>query len=48
MRTTSNPVKHGYVAEPRLWPYSSFSRWVVGGVYAQIEVCQGAEAALMG
>ncbi len=28
-----NPVKHGYVAEPRLWPYSSFRRWVAEGYY---------------
>lgn len=28
-----NPVKHGYVTEPRLWPYSSFARWVARGSY---------------
>lgn len=28
-----NPVKHGYVAEPRLWPYSSFAQWVARGDY---------------
>ena len=28
-----NPVKHGHVAVPRDWPYSSFRRWVVRGVY---------------
>ncbi len=30
-----NPVKHGYVAEPRLWPHSSFARWVARGDYPQ-------------
>ncbi len=29
-----NPVKHGHVACPRDWPYSSFHRWVDLGVYA--------------
>jgi putative transposase len=29
-----NPVKHGYVTEPRLWPYSSFGRWVSRGEYS--------------
>jgi len=28
-----NPVKHGYVTEPRLWPYSSFGRLVSRGEY---------------
>ena len=28
-----NPVKHGYVASPELWPYSSFRRFVLAGVY---------------
>jgi putative transposase len=26
-------VKHGYVASPRDWPYSSFHRYVERGVY---------------
>jgi putative transposase len=30
-----NPVKHGLAACPHLWPYSSFSRWVRGGLYAE-------------
>jgi putative transposase len=28
-----NPVKHGHVACPSEWPYSSFHRWVEAGVY---------------
>jgi putative transposase len=28
-----NPVKHGLVAAPKDWPYSSFHRWVREGVY---------------
>jgi putative transposase len=28
-----NPVKHGLVACPHLWPYSSFPRWVRNGLY---------------
>jgi putative transposase len=28
-----NPVKHGLVASPLDWPYSSFHRWVEKGVY---------------
>jgi len=28
-----NPVKHGLVASPREWPWSSFPRWVRAGVY---------------
>ena len=30
-----NPVKHGHVAMARDWPYSSFRRWVVRGVYSE-------------
>ncbi|HLA84883.1 MAG TPA: transposase [Thermoguttaceae bacterium] len=29
-----NPVKHGWVASPRDWPWSSFHRWVVAGHYS--------------
>lgn len=29
-----NPVKHGLVARPRDWPWSSFHRWVTQGHYA--------------
>ncbi|MGD2064025.1 MAG: transposase [Nitrospirota bacterium] len=29
-----NPVKHGYVARCREWPYSTFHRWVERGIYA--------------
>jgi putative transposase len=29
-----NPVKHGWVASPRDWPYSSFHRWVRAGHYS--------------
>ena len=28
-----NPVKHGYVAQPADWPYSTFHRYVSDGVY---------------
>jgi putative transposase len=28
-----NPVKHGLVAHPRDWPWSSFHRWVAHGHY---------------
>ena len=28
-----NPVKHGYVALPLEWPYSSFRRYVETGIY---------------
>ena len=28
-----NPVKHGLVSSPMAWPYSSFSRYVVAGIY---------------
>lgn len=31
-----NPVKHGYVAEPNLWPHSSFRRWVEDGLYGRL------------
>ncbi len=30
-----NPVKHGYVATPREWPYSSFRQAVAKGWYAE-------------
>lgn len=29
-----NPVKHGLVATPAAWPYSTFARYVRAGVYA--------------
>jgi len=29
-----NPVKHGWAASVREWPYSTFQRWVEAGVYA--------------
>jgi putative transposase len=28
-----NPVKHGLVTCPHLWPYSSLSRWIQAGLY---------------
>jgi len=28
-----NPVKHGYVSNPRGWPHSSFHRYVRAGIY---------------
>jgi putative transposase len=30
-----NPVKHGYVKRVADWPYSTFHRYVKGGVYTQ-------------
>jgi putative transposase len=29
-----NPVKHGHVASPRDWPWSTFHRWVRAGHYS--------------
>lgn len=29
-----NPVKHGYITCPHLWPWSSFMKWVNRGVYS--------------
>jgi putative transposase len=34
-----NPVKHGHVARPRDWPWSSFHRWVAAGVYPADWAC---------
>lgn len=28
-----NPVKHGHASRAADWPYSSFRRWVIAGVY---------------
>lgn len=41
-----NPVKHGYVTCPHLWPYSSFHEWVKKGVYLPTWncVCDGRHA----
>ncbi len=30
-----NPVKHGYTSAPMDWPYSSFRRYVEGGLYSR-------------
>lgn len=35
-----NPVKHGYVACPHLWPYSSFGRWTERGEYERTWGCR--------
>jgi putative transposase len=35
-----NPVKHGLVACPHLWPYSTFQRWVERRAYAKDWLCQ--------
>jgi putative transposase len=35
-----NPVKHGYVRCPHLWPYSSFVHWVNRGEYDSGWGCQ--------
>ena len=32
--THFNPVKHGLVENPADWPYSSFRRCMVGGLYS--------------
>ena len=34
-----NPVKHGLVTCPHLWPYSTFAKWVKRGVYAPDWMC---------
>ncbi len=35
-----NPVKHGLVAYPHAWEYSSFSRYVAQGKYSEDWACQ--------
>ncbi len=35
-----NPVKHGLVSCPHLWPYSSFQKWVTRGRYSNSWACQ--------
>jgi putative transposase len=34
-----NPVKHSLVACPHLWEYSSFHKWVKGGIYSADWCC---------
>jgi putative transposase len=34
-----NPVKHGLVTCPHLWPYSTFHKWVTRGVYEPDWMC---------
>jgi putative transposase len=34
-----NPVKHGLVTCPHLWPWSSFQKWVARGVYEMDWMC---------
>ena len=34
-----NPVKHGYVACPHLWPHSTFHRWAREGFYEHAWKC---------
>jgi putative transposase len=34
-----NPVKHGLVSCPHLWPYSTFARWVQRGMYDSSWAC---------
>jgi len=34
-----NPVKHGLVTCPHLWPYSTFRKWVARGVYPPDWLC---------
>ena len=38
-----NPVKHGYVACPHEWPYSSFHRYVRQGHFVREWCCGGSE-----
>jgi len=41
-----NPVKHGLVSCPHLWPWSTFQKWVARGVYQPdwLCVCGGRKA----
>jgi len=43
-----NPVKHGYVTCPHLWPWSSFRKWVALGQYSLdwLCVCNGRQVVL--
>ena len=41
-----NPVKHGLVECPREWPYSSFSRFVLNGIYPSDWGCAGEPAGM--
>ena len=34
-----NPVKHGHVTCPHLWPYSTFENWIKRGVYERAWLC---------
>ena len=34
-----NPVKHGLVTCPHLWPWSTFQKWVSRGAYAPNRMC---------
>ncbi len=43
-----NPVKHGLVARPRDWPWSSFHRWVRAGHYHPDWACSGRPIPLPG
>jgi len=35
-----NPAKHGYVACPHSWAWSSFVQWIARGVYDRNWCCQ--------
>ena len=35
----NNPIKHGWVSCPHLWPHSSFQKWIVEGHYQSDWAC---------
>jgi putative transposase len=41
-----NPVKHGYVAKPIDWPYSSLHQWIARGIYTKDWTCSDTLAEL--
>jgi putative transposase len=43
-----NPVKHGFVAQPGDWPFSSFGRCVALGIYPPGWASSGTELAEAG
>jgi putative transposase len=43
-----NPVKHGYADCPHAWPYSSFGKFIQGGVYSPDWQCGCSRRDLVG
>jgi putative transposase len=43
--THFNPVKHGLVASPSEWPFSTFRRWVSCGIYPESWAGEGGREA---